>query len=195
MSTTRPTLATERLILRPWREADLAPFAAMNADPRVMAHMPALLTPAESNAMVRRIDAHFDRHGFGLWAVEVAARSPAPCIGFVGLAVPGFEAPFTPCVEIGWRLAAAEWHKGYATEAARAVLAFGFGPAGLGEIVSFTVPENTRSLAVMARLGMRPDPDGAFDHPGLPAGHRLRRHVLYRLSRERWQAAAGTARL
>lgn len=177
----RPTLTTRRLILRPWRAADLAPFAAMNADPRVMAFFPAMLSRAESDSLVARAQAHFDTQGFGLWATE--APGVAPFTGFVGLMRPRFEAHFTPCVEIGWRLAFDHWGKGYATEAARAALAFGFETAGLDEIVSLTVAGNARSRAVMARLGMTHDPREDFDHPDLPANHPLRRHVLYRARR------------
>ncbi len=180
------TLATERLRLRAWTEDDLAPFAALNADPRVMAHFPKCLDRAESDAMVARIHAHLARHGFGWWAVEVPAV--ARFIGFVGLSVPSFQAPFTPCVEIGWRLAAEHWGRGYATEAARAALAFGFNDVGLEEIVSFTVPANLPSRAVMERLGMTRNPADDFEHPNLPAGHALRRHVLYRLRRSDWKA-------
>ena len=177
---TRPSLTTKRLILRPWREADLAPFAAMNADPRVMAFMPAILTRGESDAMVARCHAHFDHHGFGLWAAE--EPGVAPFIGFIGLACPRFEARFTPCVEVGWRLAVDHWGRGYATEGARTVLEFGFETAGLEEIVSFTTVGNARSRAVMARLGMARDPADDFDHPRIAAGHPLRRHVLYRIA-------------
>jgi ribosomal-protein-alanine N-acetyltransferase len=167
--------------LRPWRDEDLAPFAALNADLRVMEHFPGLLSREESDHTVSRFRAHFDRHGFGLWAVEVIGG--APFIGFVGLAVPAFEAHFTPCVEIGWRLAAEHWGRGYATEAARAAVDFAFGTVGLEQIVSFTVPANTRSRRVMKRLGMSHSPADDFDHPKLPEGHPLRRHVLYRLRR------------
>ena len=176
-----PTLATPRLCLRPWRESDLEPFAALNADPQVMQHFPQVLDRAESDAMAARIAAHFERHSFGLWAVEVLGQ--ASFIGFVGLSVPRFQAHFTPCVEIGWRLARAHWGCGYAIEAARAALAHGFDTAGLGEIVSFTVPGNTRSRAVMQRLDMTHAPADDFDHPLLPQGHPLRRHVLYRSRR------------
>jgi RimJ/RimL family protein N-acetyltransferase len=169
-------IRTERLLLRRWTQSDRAPFAALNADPRVMEHFPSVLTGDESNAMVERIEAHFERHGFGLWVVEVPDQ--IPFIGFVGLAVPSFEAHFTPCVEVGWRLAAEFWGNGYATEAGRAAIAFGFGPAGLTEIVSMTVPENQRSRRVMERLGMTHDPMDDFDHPS-QSDHR--RHVLYRL--------------
>src|SRR3954447_2163393 len=162
-------------------------FAALNADPRVMAYYPRMLSRAESDALVARIRAHFARHGFGLWAVEVPGR--AGFIGYVGLAVPRFEGPFTPCVEVGWRLAAEHWGRGYATEAASAVLAHAFGPLGLDEVVSFTAPANRRSLRVMERLGMTRSPADDFEHPSLPAGHPLRPHVLYRLSRAAWLAS------
>jgi RimJ/RimL family protein N-acetyltransferase len=141
-----------------------------------MEHFPGVLTRAESDALVERIEAHFERHGFGLWAVEVVDQ--VPFIGFVGLAVPSFEAHFTPCVEVGWRLATEFWGRGYATEAARACAAFAFEHAGLDSIVSMTVPENRRSRRVMERLGMTRDPADDFDHP-TQQDHR--RHVLYRL--------------
>jgi len=174
-----PVLTTERLILRPWRDADLAPFAAMNADPEIMRHFPALLSRAESDAMVGRVRDGFAARGFGNWAVEVPGVTPFA--GFIGLNVPRFQAHFTPCVEVGWRLATACWGKGYATEGARAALAFGFGTLTLPEIVSFTVVANHPSRRVMERLGMRHDPDGDFDHPSIAEGHPMRRHVLYRL--------------
>ena len=172
-------IRTERLLLRRWSERDLEPFAALNADPRVMEHFPARLSRTESDAMVGRMRAHFAAHGFGLWAVQVVGG--AAFIGFAGLSRPSFEAPFTPCVEVGWRLAAEHWRLGYATEAARAAVAFGFEHAGLEEIVSFTAPANRRSRRVMEKLGMRHDPADDFEHPSLPADHPLRRHVLYRL--------------
>jgi RimJ/RimL family protein N-acetyltransferase len=185
---TRPTLSTERLILRPWQESDLVPFAALNADARVMEYMPARLDRAASDAMVARAQAHFDRHGFGPWAAALRSDETR-LIGFVGLMVPSFQAHFTPCVEIGWRLAVAHWGQGFATEAARAALAFGFATAGLGEIVSFTTAGNARSRAVMERLATRRDPADDFDHPALSEGHVLRQHVLYRLARRTWEAA------
>lgn len=168
-----------RVVLRPWRDQDRAAFAAMNADERVMEFFPRRLSRAESDALADSIQAHFATHGFGLWAVEVPGI--APFIGFAGLAVPRFTAAFTPCVEIGWRLAVDHWGKGYATEAARLALAYGFETAGLDEIVSFTTAANARSRAVMERLGMHRDPADDFDHPSLPDGHPLRRHVLYRI--------------
>lgn len=181
-------IRTERLLLRRWRESDLEPFAELNADPLVMRHMPAMLDRAASDALVARFRDQFDRLGYGLWAIEVPRI--APFIGFVGLSVPRFSAHFTPCVEVGWRLARAHWGRGYATEAARGALRFGFELAGLQEIVSFTSPANERSRAVMTRLGMTCDPGDDFDHPSLPEGHPLRPHVLYRLSRVRWQRVA-----
>jgi RimJ/RimL family protein N-acetyltransferase len=176
-------LRTPRLILRRWRPADRAPFAAMNADPAVMAHLPAPLTSAESDALADAIVAHHAARGFGLWALEIP--DVAPFAGFVGLSVPSFTAPFTPCVEIGWRVAAAYWRHGFATEAGRAVLVHAWDAIGLDEVVSFTTSGNERSLAVMTRLGMRYDPAGDFDHPRLAVGHPLRRHVLYRVGRPR----------
>jgi RimJ/RimL family protein N-acetyltransferase len=175
-----PELRTDRLLLRRWQQADRAPFAALNADPRVNEYLTGPLPQEQSNELAARIDANFDRYGFGLWAVEV--RNVTPFIGFIGLAVPRFEAHFTPCVEIGWRLSADHWGRGYATEGARAALAFGFDVVGLREVVSFTVPANLRSRRVMEKIGMKRDPAEDFDHPSLPAGHALLRHVLYRIA-------------
>lgn len=167
------------MILRRWRDSDLEPFAALNADPVVMEHFPAPLAGEESDRMAARIDAAIVERGFGLWAVEV--KGGPPFIGFVGLSVPNFDAPFMLAVEAGWRLAAAYWGRGYATEAAGAAVRFGFTTVGLPEIVAFTNPANTRSRRVMERLGMRRDPTDDFEHPNLAVGHPLRRMVLYRL--------------
>lgn len=156
-----PTLSSTRLRLRRWREEDRVAFAAMNADARVMEFFASTLSRDER-------------------AIEVPGV--APFIGFAGLSVARFAAAFTPCVEIGWRLAFTHWRQGYATEAARLALAHGFGPLALPEILSFTSATNLRSRAVMERLGMGRDPAGDFDHPSLPEGHALRPHVLYRLS-------------
>ena len=175
-----PRLDSERVLLREWVPDDLAAFASLNADPRVMEHYPSVLTREESDAFVReRIIPQFAERGFGLWAVEVPGV--APFVGYVGLLVQTFEADFTPCVEVGWRLAFSHWGNGFATEGARAAIEFGFAAGGLDEIVSLTVPANQRSVAVMTRLGMTYA--GPFDHPKFPVGHRLRRHVLYRLTR------------
>jgi len=179
-----PEISTGRLLLRGWRDADRAPFAAMNADPAVMEHFPAVLDGDASDALIDRFLEHWAAHGLGIWAAE--RRSDARFIGYAGLCRPSFEAHFTPAVEVGWRLAHEAWGHGYATEASMAALRFGFEQARLEEIVSFTVPANERSWRVMERLGMRRDPAGDFDHPRIPPGHRLRRHVLYRLGREDW---------
>ena len=181
-------LMTSRLRLRQWRASDLEPFAALNADPVVMAFMPACLTRAESDSMAHAAEAALARRGWGLWAVELRERGDL--IGSAGLAVPTFEAAFTPCVEILWRLRRESWGLGLATEAARECLRFAFTQLALPEVVAFTVPANIRSRAVMERLGMRHDVSGDFEHPRLPAGHPLRPHVLYRVGREDW--ASGT---
>jgi RimJ/RimL family protein N-acetyltransferase len=175
---------TERLILRRWREADREPFAALNADPDVMDYFPVLLTRAESDQMIARIEAGFEQRGYGLWALQL--RATGEFIGFTGLDIPSFEAHFTPTVEVGWRLARSAWRQGYATEAAWASLVFGFEEADLEEIVSFTSTVNLRSRAVMERVGMTHDPADDFDHPDLQEGHRLSRHVLYRRSVRDW---------
>jgi RimJ/RimL family protein N-acetyltransferase len=177
----RDAIKTERLLLRHWRDSDRLPFPQMNADPRVMEFFPALLSPAESGALVDRAQAHFDRHGFGPFAVELLENQFF--IGFIGLSIPNFDAPFMPAVEIGWRLAFDCWGRGLATEGARAVIRYAFEDLGLDGLVSFTVPENLRSRRVMEKLGMTHDPADDFDHPRLPEGHPLRRHVLYRLTR------------
>jgi RimJ/RimL family protein N-acetyltransferase len=176
-----PELRTDRLYLRRWCATDREPFAALNADLRVMEYFPAVLPREESDALAERIDSHFEQYGFGLWAIEIA--DVTPFAGFIGLSVPRFESHFTPCVEIGWRVAAEYWSCGYATEGARVVLAFGFEQLRLTEIVSFTAPSNLRSRRVMERLGMTCNPADDFDYPGLPEGHPLRRHVLYRIGR------------
>jgi len=169
-------IETPRLTLRRWRESDHEPFVRINCDPRVMEFFPACLTREESDGLIARAEAHFEQHGFGPCAAEL--RGTGELAGFVGLMVPEFEAHFTPCVEIGWRLGAAYWNQGLATEGAEALLKFAFGELGLGEVVSFAVAENLRSRRVMEKIGMTYDCD--FEHPRLPEGHPLRRHVLYR---------------
>ena len=177
---------TERLHLRQWRDADRDPFAALNADPRVMEFFPAPLSRAESDALVDRIAVGIDERSWGLWAVEEHATGSF--IGFVGLSVPRGDLPFSPCVEIGWRLAHAYWGQGYALEAARGALRVGFEGLGLQEIVSFTAAWNLRSEVVMQRLGMTAD--GVFEHPALPEGHALRPHKLYKLGRASWSTSS-----
>lgn len=182
-----PVLRTDRLVLRVWREDDRAPFAAMNADPMVVAHLAGPLSREESDAFVDRILAQWRDHGWGLWAMELA--DGAPFIGYVGL----WPAPFLdrdPPIEIGWRLASAHWGNGYVTEASRAVLRFAFDELHLPRVHSFTVPHNERSWRVMERIGMSRVPDGDFDHPRVdPARYpHLVRHVLYAIERADWEA-------
>jgi 3-dehydroquinate dehydratase/shikimate dehydrogenase len=181
-------LKTERLILREWNAADREPFARMNADPRVMEYLGETMSQEQSDEVADRIEAHFRAHGFGLCAAELAESGEF--IGFIGLAVPTFEAAFTPCVEIGWRLAAEYWGAGFATEGARGIVRYAFEELRLLELVSFTAIRNERSRRVMAKLGMTHDATENFDHPGLSADDRLRRHVLYRLTREKWADSA-----
>ena len=180
-------LTTTRLVLRHWRQSDWAPFADLNADPVVMAHFVQPLTAEQSDAFVReRIAPHFAQYGYGLWAVE--RRDTEAFIGCVGLCWQDFPAPFTPALEIGWRLAVSQWGRGFATEAAVAAMDFGFTNTTVNEIVSMTSPDNSASRAVMERLHMHRDPADDFDHPRVPAGHRLKRHVLYRITRNEWIA-------
>ena len=176
MSAPDRELRTERLLLRGWLESDLEPFAAINADPEVMRWFPATMSRSESDALAARASASLGERGWGLWAVD----RDGEFLGFTGLAVPRFEAPFTPAVEIGWRLARSAWGNGYATEAATAVLAFAFRELAIGEVVSFTAVGNVRSRGVMRRIGMVRDAAGDFDHPAVPESSPLRRHVLYR---------------
>lgn len=177
---------TERLRLRQWTEADYPPFAEMNADPEVMRFLPAPLSRTESDAMANRCRILIDERGWGFWAVE--RRGTGTFVGLVGLHVPDVALPFSPCVEIGWRLARPHWGKGYATEAARAALQVAFETLGLGEVVSFTALPNLRSQAVMRRIGMKRSPAN-FEHPLVPCGSPLRPHCLYRLSQEEWRDA------
>ena len=180
-------LSTERLVLGTWSDQDTEALLELSTDPEVMRHFPAPGTREQIEALVARHRANLASGRPGLYAVRVAATGTS--IGFVGLATPSFEAPFMPCVEIGWRLARHAWGQGYATEAARAVLGHGFGTLGLDEIVSFTTVANRPSIAVMQRLGMHRDPAEDFDHPSVPEGHPVRPHVLYRLTAEEWRRA------
>ena len=172
-------LRTQRLLLREWRDEDLEPFAAMNADPRVMEYFPSTLARDESDHLAASTRAAMSERGFGWWAVEVTGVTSF--VGFVGLHVPNFVAPFTPCVEIGWRIAFEHWGRGYASEGARAALDAAFGELGLDEVVSMTVPGNLRSRRVMERIGLTRNPADDFEHPNIAEGHPLRPHVLYRI--------------
>ena len=184
MSTRALELRTDRLVLRRWRDEDLAPFAALNGDPETMSYFPATLSREESDALVQRVERHFEKEGFGLFAVEVPGVTPF--IGFVGLWPVDF---LVPAVEIGWRLEKQWWGNGYATEAARSVLAFAFSELGLDEIVSFTTEHNVASQRVMQRIGMTNDPNDNFEHPRIAPDHPLRPHVLYRITRATWEEA------
>ncbi len=181
------TIKTERLILRPWRSEDLEPFAQLNADPRVMEYFPSTLSKEESDQMAKRMRARIEERGWGLWAVSVPGI--AEFIGFIGLndVDANFEAPFTPAIEIGWRLAYDYWGRGYAIEGAIACLRYGFEKLNLEEIVSFTAIQNRRSRSVMEKIGMHHNPKDDFDNPKLPEGHPLRHHVLYRLNTNEWK--------
>ena len=172
-------LATPRLVLRPWREEDFEPFAALNADPDVMRHFPAPATRERTRELMDRARTFWEERGWGTWAVERPGTDPF--IGFIGLAVPAFEAPFTPCVEIAWRLAKAHWGQGLAPEGARAVLDHAFGPLGLEEVVAFTAVGNAPSRRVMEKLGMTRDPAEDFNHPAVAPDHPLAACVLYRI--------------
>jgi RimJ/RimL family protein N-acetyltransferase len=174
------SLTTDRLTLRRWCDSDCEPFQALNADPRVMEFFPSTMSPEESDQAIVRIEQHFDEHGFSLYAAELTETKTF--IGFVGMSIPMFDAPFMPAVEIGWRLAYDYWGRGLATEGARAVVRHAFEALKLPSLVSFTVPANLRSRRVMQNIGMVHDPADDFDHPRLPHGHPLCRHVLYRLS-------------
>lgn len=176
-------LVTARLRLRTWHDSDREPFADLNADPEVMEHFPSVLTRAASDASIDAWQQQFQERGWSNWAVEVTDTKVF--IGFVGLSVPRRVLPFSPCVEIGWRLARSSWGKGYATEAAREALRFGFDVLGLPEIVSFTTVRNRRSRAVMERIGMH-DAKQDFEHPGIPEGHEQRPHCLYRMTQRQW---------
>lgn len=180
------SITTSRLMLRAWQPSDLEAFAAMNADPVVMKYFPRTLSREESDQMVRRIEQHYEDRGFCFWAVEI--KGITPFAGFIGLNVPTYKTDFAPFVEVGWRLAAAYWRQGYATEGARASLRYGFEELGLDEIVSYTVPDNLPSRGVMEKVGMVRSADEDFEHPSLPTGHRLRQHVLYRMSAQRWRS-------
>jgi RimJ/RimL family protein N-acetyltransferase len=187
-------IETKRLLLRDWQQRDREPFSRINTDARVMEFMPGCLSAPESDLFAERIENHFREYGFGLYAAELRHEGPSAeeprqnglFIGFVGLQVPKFTARFTPCVEIGWRLAAEYWGRGLATEGAQAVVQHSFEVLGLERLVSFTVPGNVRSRRVTEKIGMTRDPSEDFDHPNLPEGHALRRHVLYRLGRSDW---------
>lgn len=174
-------LHTKRCVLRQWKTSDFAPWAEMNADPDVRRYFSSVASEEQARGEAERCRDAIVQRGWGMWALEVPGV--LPFAGFVGLAVPHYDAPWVPAVEIGWRLPLAAWGQGLATEAARAALQFGFERLGLAEIVAITVPANAPSRRVMERLGMVRDEAGDFDHPRVEAGHPMRRHELYRAAR------------
>ncbi|MEW8625043.1 MAG: GNAT family N-acetyltransferase [Candidatus Thiodiazotropha sp.] len=176
-------ISTERLFLRQWRSTDLEPFAYLNADPEVMTYFPATLSRKQSDELAQRCQRLIQQRGWGFWAVE--HKSSGKFIGFLGLHVPSADLPFSPCVEIGWRLAQSHWGNGYATEGGRAALQVAFGQLSLEEVVSFTTVGNRRSRRVMEKLGMG-DSAETFEHPAIPPGHHLRTHCLYRITNAAW---------
>ncbi len=175
------TIETDRLILREWQDQDINAFVQINQDPLVLEFLPSALSKQEVIDWIKRINQHIHDHGFGLWAATL--KSSGECIGYVGLNVPNFCAHFTPCVEIGWRLASNYWGYGYATEAAKAVLDVAFTQLKLKEIVAFTVSANKRSIRIMEKIGMQRNPADDFNHPRLPLDHPLSKHVLYRITK------------
>lgn len=179
------SIQTKRLLMRPWTQEDLIPFAKMNANPRVREYFPAVLSKEESDQEAKFIIKFSNEHGWGFWAIELP--NIAPFIGFIGLENVDFSAHFTPAVEIGWRLDHEYWGQGYATEGARACLAFGFEQLHLKEIVSFTALGNLRSQRVMQKIGMHHSSNDDFDHPKVADDSKLKRHILYRISKAEWE--------
>lgn len=180
MAPSSARLRTDRLVLRRWRDSDRAAFHDLNADPQVMATIGPPMSRSQSDAFLNRIEHHFDEHGYGLWCVDVDGE----VVGFTGLHHPWFR----DGIEIGWRIRSEYWGRGLAPEAAAEVLRFGFDEVGFDEIISFTAVTNSNSRRVMDKIGLVRDPDGDFDHPGVPVGDPLRPHVLYRLAADRWRA-------
>jgi RimJ/RimL family protein N-acetyltransferase len=181
-----PELRTARLLLRPWRDGDIEPLAAMNADAEVMKHFPGPLSAEQSAEQMRNMQAGFAQHGYDFWAAELPGESSF--IGFIGVRRVPARFPFAPAVELGWRLARPYWKRGLAQEGARASVDFAFDALALSELLAYTAATNRRSRRLMERLGMARDPREDFLHPAIPAGHRLQPHVLYRLAPARWRA-------
>ncbi|MEO7105441.1 MAG: GNAT family N-acetyltransferase [Rhodoferax sp.] len=186
-------LRTPRVLLRQWKDSDIDAWAAMNADPEVRRYFPSVLSRADAQGEADRIRASIAQRGWGMWALEVPGVHPFA--GFVGLNLPGYEAPWMPAVEIGWRLAPAAWHKGYATEGAAAALHFAFTQLRLPQVVAMSVPTNGPSHSVMERIGMVRDEAADFDHPRVPDGSPLKRHILHRVTSEQWHRQQATAKI
>lgn len=183
-------LRTPRVLLRQWKDSDTDAWALMNADTEVRRYFPSVLSRTEAEGEADRIRASIAQRGWGMWALEVPGVHPFA--GFVGLNLPGYEAPWMPAVEIGWRLAPAAWHQGYATEGAAAALHFAFTQLELPQVVAMSVPANTPSHRVMERIGMVRDTAADFDHPRVPDGSPLKRHILHRITQGQW-ATQGVA--
>ncbi len=177
-------LQTDRIILRQWEEKDLEPFAQLNADPRVMEYFPKLLTREESDDIVRRLKGHIEKYGWGFWAASLI--STGELVGLIGMQHVGFNAPFTPAVEIGWRLAQKYWGQGYAPEGAIACLQYAFNTLELDQVVAFTFEGNLRSRRVMEKIGMHHNAKDDFNHPQVLPNHPLMRHVLYRIYQQEY---------
>ncbi len=176
---TAPIIKTERLILRPWRESDQLPFSLINKDPKVMEFIPIPISREQSDAMIKSYEEEWDQRNYGRWALELPGVDDL--IGYVGLHYTDFKSDFTPCIEIGWRLASAHWGKGYASEAAKAALDYGFNKLNQKEFFAFTYKGNMNSRKLMERLGMTYDPTLDFENPGLPEGHPMGSYVVYRI--------------
>ncbi|MGB4106426.1 MAG: GNAT family N-acetyltransferase [Alphaproteobacteria bacterium] len=179
-------IETERLILREWKEEDKKSFARINNDPMIMEFFPRRLTEQDSDRLIDRFQKHFETHGFGFYAVEM--KKTGEFMGFAGLQNVEMDVPFTPAVEIAWRLDYEYWGKGYGTEAARAVLDHAFGKLKLKEVVAYAVHDNSRAIKLIEKIGMKRDPDGDFDYPSLAKGHPLGRFVLYRVTKKQHQS-------
>ena len=174
---------TERLLLRQWRDTDIARFGKINADPKVMEYFPSTLSEEESQTMAQKIRSRIERNGWGFWAVE--SISDKEFLGFIGLNEPDYQLPVSPCIEVGWRLGTEYWGNGYATEAAKKCLEVGFDTLNFSEIYAFTPVSNNRSRAVMVRIGMK-NTFSNFEHPLVPEAHKLREHVLYKITKDNW---------
>ena len=177
-------LETDRLLLRTWDDHDLQPMLAINQDPKVMEYFPELQNLEATKKLIIRINNHFEKYGYTVYATE--RKDSSECIGFIGLFTPEFESHFTPTTEIGWRLSSKHWGQGFATEGAQAVLDYAFKELKIPEIVSFTAAGNAKSIRVMEKIGLQHNENDDFDHPKLDDDSPLKRHVLYRLRREKY---------
>lgn len=172
-------IETERLILRTWEEDDMNAYYSLNQDPKVVEFLFKMTSINQARAFIETMNRQFNAHGYTIFALE--EKQTGKWIGFTGLNAPVWSERFTPCVEIGWRIRSDCWGHGYATEAAKAILDYGFKMCALDEILAWTVPANIRSIRVMEKIGMMRDFNGDFYHPEIPSGHPLSKHILYRI--------------